>query len=207
MPPSLKILRAGLRRTTEALAADLAAPRADGSTPDWNTLEWQLAMAAAAAHGVSPLLCGRSAWKNAPWQSFLESQREHVADRHMRIVALLDRIDRKARAAGIAIVPLKGSALHALGVYLPGERPMADIDLLVREATRDSYAGLSQELGYVVAFVTWKHRVFKPLAGQTSCPDLANTATTRSVSNCTPASRNHCRCRRRYHRAYLPRDP
>jgi hypothetical protein len=165
MPPSLKILRAGLRRTTEALAADLAASRADSSTPGWSALEWQLAMAAAAAHGVSPLLCGRSAWQNAPWQSFLESQREHVAHRHVRIAVLLERIDLAARTAGLVVVPLKGSALHALDIYLPGERPMADVDVLVRECDADSAAALLQELGYVEAYVTWKHRVFKPLAG------------------------------------------
>jgi hypothetical protein len=165
MPPSLKTLRAGLRRTTEALAADLAAPQVDTSTPDWNALEWQLVMAAAAAHGVSPLLCNRSGWQNVPWQSFLESQREHVAHRHGRITALLERIDLGARAAGLAIVPLKGSALHALGIYQPGERAMADVDLLVRECEAESAATLLQELGYVEAYVTWKHRVFKPLSG------------------------------------------
>ena len=166
MPPSLKILRAGLRRTTEALAADLAAPQVDPSTPDWNALEWQLVMAAAAAHGVSPLLCNRSSWQNAPWQSFLASQREHVAHRHKRITALLERIDLGARAAGLALVPLKGSALHALGIYQPGERAMADIDLLVRECEAESTAALLQELGYVEAYVTWKHRVFKPILGK-----------------------------------------
>ena len=40
----------------------------------------------------------------------------------------------RARARpGIALVPLKGAALHAMGIYAAGERPMADVDLLVRE--------------------------------------------------------------------------
>jgi hypothetical protein len=166
MLPSLKILRAGLRRTTEALGAELAAARPATPTPDWSALEWQLAMAVAAGHGVSPLLCKHSAWQNAEWRSFVETQREHVAHRHNRIAALLERIDLGARAAGLAIIPLKGSALHALHVYSPGERPMADVDLLVRECDAGSTGTLLQELGYVESFTSWKHRVFKPVAGR-----------------------------------------
>ena len=51
-----------------------------------------------------------------------------------------------AQDAGVAIVPLKGAALHANGLYLAGDRPMADIDLLAGEfdihtdAPADSHA-------------------------------------------------------------------
>lgn len=166
MLPPLKIVEAGLRRTTEALATELALARPGGATPPWSRLEWQLAMAAAVAHGVSPLLCRFSTWQNPEWRSFLTSQREHVEQRHLRIVALLQRIDADARAAGLAIVPLKGAALHAAGLYAPGERPMADIDLLVRENDAGAAIGLLQNLGYVESFVQWKHRVFKPATGR-----------------------------------------
>jgi len=164
MLPPLGIVRHGLRRTTEALAAELARPGA--TTPAWNELEWRLATAVAVAHGVSPLLCGCCAWENAPWRRFLESQREHVELRHRRIDALLQRIDADARAAGLALVPLKGAALHALGIYAPGERPMADIDLLVREDDAAAAIQLLLQLGYVESFAQWKHRVFKPATGQ-----------------------------------------
>ncbi len=164
MLPPLRIVRDGLRRTTEALAAELVQP--GGATPVWNDLEWRLAAAAAAAHGVSPLLCKSSRWQNPEWRKFLESQREHVELRHRRIASLLERIDTGARAAGLAIVALKGSALHAMGLYVPGERPMADIDLLVRESDAAPVIRLLQELGYVESFVAWKHRVFKPATGQ-----------------------------------------
>jgi hypothetical protein len=166
MLPPLKIVKAGLRRTTEALAAELAMARPNGATPDWSDLEWQLASAAAAAHGVSPLLCKFSTWENSEWRLFLTSQRAHVEHRHRRIAALLERIDVDARAAGLAIVPLKGSALHALGIYVPGDRPMADIDLLVREGDAERTGELLQNLGYVESFVAWKHRVFKPAIGE-----------------------------------------
>ncbi len=164
MLPPLKIVRDSLRNTTEALAVELAQP--GSATPEWSDLEWRLAAAAAAAHGVSPLLCKSSHWQNPAWGQFLESQREHVELRHRRIASLLERIDTSARAAGLAIVALKGSALHAMGIYVPGERPMADIDLLVRENDAAPTIKLLQELGYVESFVAWKHRVFKPAMGQ-----------------------------------------
>jgi hypothetical protein len=164
MLPPLRIVRHGLRRTTEVLAAELAGP--GGATPAWSELEWRLATAAAVAHGVSPLLYRCCAWKNPSWRRFLESQHEHVELRHRRIAALLQRIDADARAVGLALVPLKGSALHALGIYAPGERPMADIDLLVREDDAAAAIELLLQLGYVESFAQWKHRVFKPATGQ-----------------------------------------
>jgi hypothetical protein len=166
MLPPLKIVKAGLRRATEALAAELALARPDGTTPKWSDLEWQLAMAAAAAHGVSPLLYEFSKWQHPEWNHFLASQHAHVKHRHRRIAALLKCIDMDARDARLAIVPLKGSALHALGIYMPGERPMADIDLLVHEDDAERVGQLLLDLGYVESFVAWKHRVFKPAMGE-----------------------------------------
>ena len=166
MLPPLKIVKAGLRRTTEALAAELALARPNGVTPVWTDLEWQLASAAAAAHGVSPLLCKFSTWQNPEWRRFLASQRAHVEHRHRRIAALLEGIEADACSAGLALVPLKGSALHALGLYVPGDRPMADIDLLVQEDDAERAGKLLQDLGYVGSFVSWKHRVFKPAMGE-----------------------------------------
>ncbi|HEV7777798.1 MAG TPA: nucleotidyltransferase family protein [Luteibacter sp.] len=164
MLPPLKTVKAGLRRTTEALAAELARP--GEATPSWSALEWRLASAAAAAHGVAPLLAQSSAWQDPAWRAFLASQRAHVEHRHRRIAALLERIDAGARAAGVAIVPLKGSALHAMGLYVPGDRPMADIDLLVREEDVQPAITLLEGLGYVPSFTQWKHRVFKPVSGE-----------------------------------------
>lgn len=161
--PPLKIIRTGLRRNTEALAAELARP--GGATPAWSDLEWRLAMAAAAAHGVSPLLWKHSRWTHPRWRRFLESQYQHVAIRHARIAALLKRIDTSACAAGLAMTPLKGAALHALECYAPGERPMADIDLLVEDDALDAATGLMQDIGYVASFDSWRHRVFKPVSG------------------------------------------
>jgi len=161
--PPLKIVRDGLRLTTETLARELARP--GSTTPDWSDVEWQLAAAAAAAHGVAPLLSRHLPWQQPVWREFVRSQGEHVELRHRRIAKLLAGIDVAARIAGIAIVPLKGSALHGIGLYAPGERPMADIDLLVREEDAEKAGVLLCELGYVQSFTHWKHRVFKPAAG------------------------------------------
>ena len=160
MSPPLKTIKAGLHSTTEAIAAELANP--GGATPAWSDLEWRLALAAAVAHGVSPLLWKHSGWTQPRWRQFLENQYEHVAIRHARITALLEHIDVQARAAGLAVTPLKGAALHALGTYAPGDRPMADIDLLIREADVDAATGLMREMGYVPSFDHWRHRVFRP---------------------------------------------
>ena len=163
MLPPLRYVEAGLRRTTEAIAAELSRP--GGATPAWSDLEWQLASAAAVAHGVSPLLWKHSSWTQPRWQKFLEAQHEHVALRHARIAALLEQIDTLARAAGVATTPLKGAALHALGIHAPGDRPMADIDLLVDERDVEAAAGLMRAIGYVPSFDSWRHRVFKPATG------------------------------------------
>lgn len=164
MLPPLRTVRHGLRRITEAFAAELAGP--GRATPAWSELEWRLATAVAVAHGVSPLLCHCCAWKHESWRRFLENQRDHVEQRHRRIDALLQQIDAGAREAALAVLPLKGAALHALGIYTPGQRPMADIDLLVREEDAAAATALLRKLGYVESFAQWKHRVFKPATGQ-----------------------------------------
>jgi hypothetical protein len=88
-----------------------------------------------------------------------------VALRHERIVTVLERIDAEARDIGLALVALKGSALHMLDVYQAGERPMADIDLLVSEADRERAGAMLERMGYIAAFTAWKHRVYRPVDG------------------------------------------
>src|SRR3546814_14887262 len=122
--------------------------RSDGvAAPDGEMLHWGRAPAAAAAHGVSALLSGRGRGQYPPWQRFLHEQHAHVEHRQRRIVTLLERLDADARAAGLAVVPLKGVALHALGLYAPGERPMADLDLLVRDGDAGLAVAMLQGLG------------------------------------------------------------
>jgi hypothetical protein len=160
LPPP-KVLQGTLRKITERLAGELARPTQ--LTPDWSDFEWQLARAVAAMHGVSPLLSIKLKW-DAPrgWLTFLEAQRAHVALRHQRIEALLSQIDTRSRAEQLAIVGLKGAALHAMGLYRAGERPMADIDLLVQPRDAGRAGHMLESLGFHESYSNWKHKVFMP---------------------------------------------
>jgi hypothetical protein len=150
-----------LRKITETLAAELACPTL--RAPDWSDFEWKIARAVAAMHGVSPLLSKTLRWQGpADWMTFLEEQRIHTATRHRRIAELLQHIDERGRATGIAAVALKGAALHAIGLCAAGERPMADIDLLVRPADAERMARLLESLGFYESDASWKERVFTP---------------------------------------------
>jgi hypothetical protein len=151
-----------LRQTTELFAAELAAPT--GQPPRWTDFEWRVARAAAVLHGVAPLLAGVLRWHGpVAWEEFIGQQRRHTAARQRRITALLARIDQHAQRADIAVVPLKGAALHRLGVYTGGERPMADVELLVAECDSARMRQVLQSLGYLDTSVSWKHRVFEPI--------------------------------------------
>jgi putative nucleotidyltransferase-like protein len=128
-----------------------------------------VAQAAAAIHGVSPLLADALRWPGPPaWRQFLTEQKAHTAARFSRIQQLLQQLDIRAREAGVALMPLKGAALHAIGLYAAGERPMADVDLLVRD---DQSRRTTQILGTLRLHEThrnWKHRVFEQAGHQAS---------------------------------------
>jgi hypothetical protein len=159
--PPLPRVELALRQATELFAAELLRPT--DRTPDWDRFEWDMARAAAVLHGVTPLLAGVLRWRGpGVWEEFIGQQRMHTAVRQQRITALLARIDQQARQADIAVVPLKGAALHRLGVYTGGERPMADVDLLVAERDGGRMTQLLLSLGYLDTSVTWRHREFEP---------------------------------------------
>ncbi len=157
---SLKTLHLALQKTTEVLASELGRPTA--VVPDWSETEWAIARAVAAIHGVSPLLAGALRWQGPPaWTQFLAQQKAHSAKRFVRIQRLLQLMDSRARGAGIALVPLKGAALHASGIYRAGDRPMADVDLLVREEESPRAVETLAGLGFRQTGRTWKHLVFE----------------------------------------------
>jgi len=156
----MKAVDAGLRKTTERLACELARPTL--VEPDWCESEWLLARAAAAIHGVSSLLSTVLRWHGpAGWAQFLREQRTHTASRHQRICDFLMTIDGRTRAAGVPALALKGPALHALGLYEGGERPMADIDLLVREQDIARTESILAALGFRQTYATWKDQTFE----------------------------------------------
>jgi hypothetical protein len=155
-------LQAVLTQVTERLAHELAQPTP--KAPDWSDFEWNIAKAVAAMHGVSPLLSCSLCWRGpAGWMHFLNEQRVHVTERHARIEKLLLQIDQTAREAGVAMMTLKGVALHALGLYVRGERPMADVDLLVHPQHAARAVCLIESLGFRESRTSFKERAFAPL--------------------------------------------
>jgi len=154
-------IAAALRKTTEFLARELVAPTAH--PPVWTDFEWRIARAAAAMHGVSPLLRARLRWAGPEsWRQFLGEQREHAVGRHLQIVRLLATIDSEARGRGIPLVALKGAALYARSLYAAGERPMGDIDLLVAPNAVEATAQLLASSGYAIDYTHLRHQVFRP---------------------------------------------
>jgi hypothetical protein len=160
--PPLPAVQAALRTTSETLAHELAHPSAQA--PDWSGFEWRVARAVAVLHGVSGLLCTRLRWPGQPdWARFLADQNAQTQARYVRAHALLRAIHERARDEEVAFVALKGAALHALGLYAAGERPMADLDLLVGAADVERMADILRAQRYRQTTVTWKHRVFEAL--------------------------------------------
>jgi hypothetical protein len=158
------------------LARELAHPGA--TAPDWSESEWAIAQAAATIHGVSALLAGALKWSGpGEWAQFLADQKAHIRLRFARLQHLLDCLHDRGCAEEIPMVALKGAALHALGVYTAGERPMADIDLLVPQARLAQASRVIVALGFHESVRTYRHVVFetaKSGAGATFGEHAAN---------------------------------
>jgi len=160
LPPLARIATA-LRKTTEVLARELAVPSDD--PPVWMEFEWRIARAVAAMHGVSSLLAAGLRWAGPEgWRRFLHEQQDHCVGRYLEIARLLEAIGSHALREGVAFMALKGAALHAGGIYAAGERPMGDIDLLVRGDDPKAIARVLEHCGYAAAFTTHRHHVFQP---------------------------------------------
>lgn len=103
----------------------------------------------AAIHGVSALLAQRLCWDGPQaFVEFLREQQAHTAQCYIGIRQLLRRLEYAARENDLALTPLKGAALYAAGFYRPGERPMADLDLLVRPQQASRAIELLRHMGY-----------------------------------------------------------
>lgn len=158
-PPLIKI-SAALLEITETLARELGAPT--DRLPAWDYFEWRIAQAVAAMQGVSSLLSTQLRWKGPEsWRRFLQEQRDHIAGRHQNIARLLKRIDSSARREGVPLLALKGAELHRLGIYEAGERPMADVDLLVSDTNLSAMTRVLKDCGYELTFTTWRHHLFE----------------------------------------------
>jgi hypothetical protein len=166
LPPLAKV-ESALREVTETLAREVTDPTDE--PPLWGEFEWRVARAVATMQGISSLLYAGLRWKSpVGWRLFLEEQRNHIEGRHRKIARLLHRIDAQAAREGIALVALKGAALHAIGLYATGERPMADVDLLAHEADVKTATRLLEDCGFEGTFTSWRDRLFEPRVRTTS---------------------------------------
>jgi hypothetical protein len=160
--PRFAEIEAALCKITETLAGELAAPT--NEPPSWTEFEWRIARAVAGMHGISTLLYARLPWEGPKgWQMFLREQQQQSVARHEQTVRLLQMIDSQARHQNTSFVALKGAALYRKGLYASGERPMGDIDLLVRADGVSSAALVLEACGYEAAFISRRHQVFRPL--------------------------------------------
>jgi hypothetical protein len=152
-----------LRTTTERFAREVHAPRDD--PPRWTELEWRIARAATALQGTSALLANRLRWRGPEhWQNFLAQQHAQSLLRESLVDETLARLDDSLRAAGVGAIALKGAALRRLALYLPGERPMGDIDLLASDADAQRVAAALAIAGYRYSRSSRRHAVFVPAA-------------------------------------------
>ncbi len=160
MPP-LATIQAALRKTTEALAQQLGQP--GSQAPEWSGIEWQIARAVAALHGISPVLAARVQWRGPQgWQQFLDEQRRHTQLRAARLRQSLQLIAEQAQRENVGFIALKGMALCELGICTAAERPMSDLDLLVREADANAMTRALEAVGLRLTNASWKERVFEP---------------------------------------------
>jgi hypothetical protein len=162
--PPFRVIEAALRLTTERLVREIAAPAE--RAPDWNEFEWAVARAACSIHGISALLASRLRWRGpAEFHAFLATQHERSLQRHRKIGGLLGQLHEVLGGAGIPFIPLKGSALRELGVYLPGERPQGDVDLLLHADHLPACRELLVNVGYRFQYASSRHDVYVPAAG------------------------------------------
>ena len=160
--PAFKVIARALRTTTERLAGEVVNP--SSTAPAWNDFEWGVARAVSAMHGLGALLANRLQWRGPqPWTTFLDEQRDHGRAHYERAGVILGDLDAAARRAGIACIALKGSALRALDLHQPGERPMGDIDLLVSPRDVPGCNGMLAQIGYAPAYSMHRHDVFAPI--------------------------------------------
>lgn len=143
------------------MAAWLTEP--PGADPGWSPDTWQAFKLASRVHGVAPLLhelLQSSPWLAAGLKAWLARQAELNAQRVLRMQAELRDILALFARHEVAVAPLKGSVMTACFYELPGQRPLADLDLLVRPADFERAQALLRQMGYEPAVAHWKHTEF-----------------------------------------------
>lgn len=122
---------------------------------------WQALKRSIVLHGVGALLGARGAAPGPAWfKTFLDEQRDNAAARVTRLVRESFTVRAEADRTGIDLVPLKGAALAQFSDFPLAQRPMNDIDLLVRENQRPQLEKLLHSLDYQLSEASPRHWEF-----------------------------------------------
>ena len=129
---------------------------------------------AASVHGLAPRLASLRDAEALPSElrAHLGEDAARCEARGERIVQLLEAIRSILSEAGIVALPLKGAALVLRGTLAAGQRPMADIDLLLADGGQVAAAGhlLASRLGYRTLWNTPRHLVLAEKAERVLLP-------------------------------------
>jgi hypothetical protein len=157
--PPFRVIAAALRTTTERLVREVVDPQ--DAAPRWSEFEWAVARAVCSMQGISGLLATRLRWREPTgFRDFLQAQRDHTQRRDELIEQELARLHRVLADGGICFIPLKGSALRALRLHQPGERPQGDIDLLLHADDLSACGQHLKALGYELLYSSRRHDVY-----------------------------------------------
>ncbi len=119
-----------------------------------------LAAFAISTQGLSPLAALLPALPG-PLGEFLALQRERSLLRGKRIASVLSEVVTKLGKEGIGAVALKSAVLAFTRYADPGDRPMADLDLLLADpGLMERATAAIRMLGFHVLHDTGRHRVF-----------------------------------------------
>jgi hypothetical protein len=121
-----------LKRYRVLAEASLAAVVRGGWVEPFAERDAALAAFAISTQGLSPLAALLPALPG-PLGDFLALQRERSILRGKRIASVLAEVVARLRKDGIEVVALKGAVLAFTRYADPGDRPMADLDLLLAD--------------------------------------------------------------------------
>lgn len=117
--------------------------------------QWTDLLTLADRHWVTPFLhrrlaCDPALSVSVPKDVRTQFRRRYLrsAFRHARFAAVLAPVLSAFRGAGIDVVLLKGSHLASLVYETPAQRPMMDVDLLIRERDIDAAVRILGDCGF-----------------------------------------------------------
>lgn len=155
--PRPRMGRPRARKIVRTLATWLEAPSGEAiewSTRGWTSRDWAVCRRLITIHGLAAHLfrtVGRLELARvlpADVHSWMTAQDARNAQRIDLLHGDLRAILKAAAAAGLTVMPLKGSLLTTVVAGDPHRRPMGDLDLLVRPPKRALMRTLLERLGY-----------------------------------------------------------